>query len=46
MFRNLVIGFHNTKASAIDDIDNYLEKELLDKKGKKPAGRIDAKSAA
>ena len=44
MFRNLVIGFHNNKTKAMDDIDGYLEKELLDKTGKskKPTGQINS----
>ena len=44
MFRNLVINFHNTKSQAFEDLDSYLEKELLDKKHRKkgPAGHIDS----
>ncbi len=31
MFRKAVISFHNTKAKGLDDLDSYLEKELLNK---------------
>ena len=31
LFRSLAIGFHNKKTSALNDIDKYMEKELLDK---------------
>ena len=45
MFRNLVIGFHNTKNSAMSDLDSYLEKELLHKNNKsKKARRIESKN--
>ena len=29
LFRSLAIGFHNKKENALNDIDQYLEKELL-----------------
>ncbi len=40
MFRKAVIGMHNTKASALNDLDDYLEKELMGKK-KVPTKRLD-----
>ena len=46
MFRKFVIGFHNTKASAINDLDSYLEKELMNDGSKKkgPTKRLDRSS--
>ena len=43
MFRKIVISFHNTKASAISDVDSYLEKELMNKTSSKkgPTKRLD-----
>ena len=47
MFRNIVIGFHNTKANAVRDLDNYLEEELINKNNrKKPAGHIESTNRA
>ena len=31
LFRSLALGFHNKKVDTMDQIDKYLEKELLDK---------------
>ncbi len=43
MFRKAVIGMHNTKTSALSDLDSYLEKELMNNTGKKkgPTKRLD-----
>ena len=44
LFRRMVLGFHNTKASAMDDLDKYLESQLLDKDdlaAKKNRKRLD-----
>ena len=43
MFRNLVIGFHNKRQTALQDLDNYLEKELINKnkRSKKIKGHIE-----
>ena len=43
MFRNTVIEFHNAKANAMKDLDDYLYEELINKdKKKKPAGHIES----
>ena len=44
MFRNFVMMFHNGKANAMNNLDEYLEKELLTKEqydAKYKAKRID-----
>ena len=43
MFRKAVIGMHNTKATALSDLDSYLEKELMSNGDKKkgPTKRLD-----
>ena len=47
-FRRFVIGFHNTKTDAINQVDDFLEKELLSKEElerRKNAKRLDGKAS-